>query len=347
MARTWFGWVPVTFLRDLLRFAPARHDHLPAARIALGVAVPLGLLVTLGRPDLAVYASFAAFTGVYARHEPLGARVRHQAQAASLLLACVALGVVLADAGVSPWGVVLAGAVVSAVGAVLAAALGLRPAGSLFFTFAVVTVASVRTPAPFGEAMAVAGVTAALSVLLGVLGALLSGRLRPEELSVPVSAPLPESELSWHGLRHVVAAFAGGVAGMVSGVGHSPWAMVAAVAPISMQDQRGRVQRAVQRVLGTLGGAGGAAVLLHVSWSPLASVLWIVGLQFLAELFIARNYSVGLVFVTPLALMMARLASPGSVGELVWARVVETLLGAVVGLLVVLLVRSRAERTAR
>ncbi|MPY65269.1 FUSC family protein [Deinococcus sp. SDU3-2] len=331
-------------IRELLRLGPAQRDHLPAGRIALGVAVPLLTLLWWGRLDLSIYASFAAFTGIYARHEPLGTRLRHQSTSAALLLACEALGIWLAQTGTGPWGVTLAGALVSGVGAVLAAALGLRPAGSLFFVFAVTSIAGLSRPAPFGEALGVAAATAVFCLGLGVLGALLSERVRPDELQPPSPSPLDEAGLSWHSLRHVLAAGLGGAAGLLSPFGHSAWAMVAAVAPISAQDHRGRVQRGLHRIVGTLGGVGVAAVVLALPPSPWLLVGLIVVLQFLAEVFVTRNYSVSLLFVTPLALLMTQLTQPGDPAALLTARAAETVLGALIGLAVVVLVRSGAER---
>ncbi|THF85259.1 FUSC family protein [Deinococcus sp. KSM4-11] len=331
--------------RPFLTLGPAHRDHLPAGRIALGVAVPLVLLLGLGHLNLIVYAAFAAFTGIYARHEPLGTRLRHQVVSAALLLACLSAGWALAQAGTGPWGVALAGALAAGVGAVLAAALGLRPAGSLFFVFAVTTAASTPPP-PFALALGVAAGSAALSVGLGVVGALFSERVRPNELAAPPPNRLSEEDLAWHGLRHLIAAGLGGVAGVLIGLGHTPWAMVAAVAPISAQDQRGRVQRALERMVGTLLGVLVAAPLLALGLPVWAKVVAVVLLQFLAELFAARNYSLTLLFVTPLALLLTTLGHPAPAGPILLARAVETVLGALIGLGVVLLVRSAAEQRA-
>ena len=58
--------------RELFGLEPARRDHIPAFRIAIGVAIPLLLLLATHRLDLAIYATFGAFTGIYARHETPG-----------------------------------------------------------------------------------------------------------------------------------------------------------------------------------------------------------------------------------------------------------------------------------
>ncbi|EYB69579.1 hypothetical protein DEIPH_ctg004orf0098 [Deinococcus phoenicis] len=327
-------------MRELLTVSPARRDHLPAGRIALGVAVPLGLLLWLGRIDLTIYAAFGAFTGIYARHEPFGSRLAHQLESAVLLVACVALGLGLSHGGAGPWVMVGAGSVVAASGAVLAALLRLRPAGSLFFIFATTAIASIPQAAPFGLGVGVAAASAGFSVLLGVLGALFSERLRPGELAPPPPDPLEGTELALHGLRYLVAAALAGALGLLSSFGHSYWAMVAAAAPLALSGHRARVQRAIHRIVGTLGGVGVTAFLLAFGLRPWQTALLVVVLQFLAELFVGRNYSLALLFITPLALLMSQLAHPVEVADLLTARAVETVIGAAVGLLVVVVLRS-------
>jgi hypothetical protein len=51
---------PQNHLRDLFHLNPSRRDHIPAFRIAVGVAVPLLILLVTDRLDLAIYAAFRA-----------------------------------------------------------------------------------------------------------------------------------------------------------------------------------------------------------------------------------------------------------------------------------------------
>lgn len=70
---------------EFFRVPPLQRNHVPAARIALSVAVPLLFLLVVGRTDLAIYAAFGAFTSIYARNEPIRARFTHQTQAGVLI----------------------------------------------------------------------------------------------------------------------------------------------------------------------------------------------------------------------------------------------------------------------
>ncbi len=78
-------------------------------------------------------------------------------------------------------------------------------------------------------------------------------------------------------------------------------------------------------------------------------MLVLVILEFLLEYVVARNYGLGVVFLTPLALLLTDLAAPGPAGELVQDRALGSLLGVTVALLCALLVvhdqaALRAER---
>ncbi|WP_341856891.1 FUSC family protein [Brachybacterium sp. GPGPB12] len=63
-------------------------------------------------------------------------------------------------------------------------------------------------------------------------------------------------------------------------------------------------------------------------------------------MFILRNYSIALLFITPLALLMVRLGHPQPAGPMLEARVLETAIGVVVGLALVLGRYARERRSA-
>lgn len=57
---------------SLFTIAPGNRDHEVGVRCAVSVFVPLVLLLVLDRVDLAVFASFGAFTAIYGRNQPHG-----------------------------------------------------------------------------------------------------------------------------------------------------------------------------------------------------------------------------------------------------------------------------------
>lgn len=144
------------------------------------------------------------------------------------------------------------------------------------------------------------------------------------------------------------AGLAGGLA-LVLGLGHGYWAAISAAAVLHSINVRTTAQRAVQRTLGTVAGLVLAFGVLAARPDSAALVLVIVLLEFLLEYFVARNYGLGMVFLTPLALLLTDLDSPEPAGALVQDRALSSVLGIVIGLICALLVvhdhaAVRAER---
>lgn len=122
--------------------------------------------------------------------------------------------------------------------------------------------------------------------------------------------------------------------------------MVTAVTPLGAADTGGILKRALQRLLGTGAGLLVSLGLLSLALPPLAVIAVVIILQVWTELFIARNYGLAVVSITPLALLMSSLAVPVNPLALVLDRGVETVLGLEVAVVVVLAthhwVRARA-----
>lgn len=337
--------MPASNVRQLFALQPSRQDHLPALRIAVSVAVPLSLLLLLGRTDLTIYAAFGAFTSIYARHEPLRQQMAHQAKAGALVVVSVLIGALLSWAGAPELVVLGVTALVASIGAMISAALGLKPAGSLFFIFACGAVGSLGPDAvahpllALGVAAASAGLSIALAALWHLLGEGAGATTDPRPR-------LTREQLLAHGGRFLVATVVAAGLSVLVGLSHNYWAQVAAAAPIAAPTHLARLQRGVHRMVGTIGGVGVAAFVLSIPLEPWHMVVYVVVFQFLAEMFVGRNYSLALLFITPLALLMTQLAHPVEVVSLLEARAVETVLGALCGLAVVYFWRTREERAA-
>ncbi|MGW0883896.1 FUSC family protein [Streptomyces sp. NPDC002671] len=130
---------------------------------------------------------------------------------------------------------------------------------------------------------------------------------------------------------------AGGLA-LLLHLEHGYWAAISAAAVLHSVNVRTTAQRAVQRTLGTVLGLLIAFGVLAAQPPPMTLALVIVALEFLLEYVVARNYGLGVVFLTPLALLLSDLATPAPVGELVLDRVLGSVVGIVTGLLCALLV---------
>ncbi|MGQ4424905.1 FUSC family protein, partial [Streptomyces violaceoruber] len=132
-----------------------------------------------------------------------------------------------------------------------------------------------------------------------------------------------------------------GYASLALGIGRPYWALVTAAA-LYQANVTLTWSRAVQRVVGNLAG-----VLLFAAIAPLAHlgqallVLCCLALNFGAEALITRNYWLGSVCVTPMALLVTEFAGYQAPGDLMTERAVDTLVGALVGFLAAVVVTNR------
>ena len=75
-----------------------------------------------------------------------------------------------------------------------------------------------------------------------------------------------------------------------------------------------------------------AAAALVLQPSDLVIVLLVAACSFGVELLVGRNYGIAMVFVTPLALLAVHLATPTPVEQLLVDRLVESIIGALIGI---------------
>ncbi|WP_247827917.1 FUSC family protein [Arthrobacter antioxidans] len=335
----------MSLLRDLVHVAPSARDHQPALRCAIGVAVPLSVVLLLGRLDLAVFATFGAFAGIYGRNEPHRERLATQLRGGGLMLGVILAAALTGGADVGPWDLVLLTGAVAGIGTFLAGLFRLRPGGSLFHIFAFATIASVPGQPPLWEGLSTAAATAGFATLLGQAGNLWPRHRTPWERAAtyrPTAQHL--AALGREAGLYVAAAVLAGSLATALGIGHTYWAMVAATVPLVGQSARARVTRGLQRILGTFAGLVLTALVLLPGLAAWQLVLVIAVAQFAAEMFILRQYALAQAFVTPLALVSTQLAHPTAPAGLLADRALETSIGACVGIALVLAlhVRQRA-----
>ncbi|MDQ0822458.1 hypothetical protein QFZ79_000195 [Arthrobacter sp. V4I6] len=341
-------------VRALHRLEPANNDHLSALRVAVSVALPSLLLLIAGRTDLVIYAVFGALTGMYGRSEQHQLRLRHQAQAAMVLLTGVAVGMFLSVNHLHSWWLVAVEAVLAGVGSVYSDRVRLKPNGPFFGILALGACASVPTAVPWHVAMLIATGSAAFSLAVGFSGWV---RRRSWQRAAVRNRPGAggHQEVLVHAARYVLAVGAAGTLGVLSGSGHPHWAMAAAAVPLAGADLPSSVRRGIHRIVGTLLGlAVTAVVILPGPWWLAATfpgrqtmllALLVIFFQFTTELFMTRHYGLAMVSFTPVILLMTQLAAPIDPAVLILERAVETLVGALVGILVVVAVQRSGSRT--
>ncbi|MFG2216083.1 FUSC family protein [Streptomyces sp. NPDC048685] len=151
----------------------------------------------------------------------------------------------------------------------------------------------------------------------------------------------PGSPLLPIGARALLGCALAGYVSQAVGVGRPYWAIVTA-ASLYQANVTLSWNRALQRTLGNLLGVLVFAAILPVSRTgPLALIGFCLFFGFAAEALITRNYWLGSVAVTPMALLVLEFGGTHPAGELVGDRVLDTVIGAGVGILAAMLVTNR------
>ncbi|WP_455772220.1 FUSC family protein [Streptomyces lydicus] len=164
---------------------------------------------------------------------------------------------------------------------------------------------------------------------------------RPRGLRAVLARLAPGSPLLPIGARVAVGCALAGWASMAVGVGHPYWAVVTA-ASIYQANTTLSWQRALQRTLGNLLGLGLFTALLPlIHTGQLAMIALALAFQLGAEACITRNYWLGSVWVTPMALLLTEFGSHLPATTLIADRWIDTVVGAGVGLVCCIAVTNR------
>lgn len=169
---------------------------------------------------------------------------------------------------------------------------------------------------------------------------------RPDRRADPRPRPATEHRTRLHHLaplatRTALGCTVAGLAALALGVGRPYWALVTA-ASLFQANVTLTWSRGVQRVVGNLLG-----VLLFAALTPLtrlhpaALVVSVLACSFGAEALIARNYWLGTVCVTPMALLITEFTHLQDPGVLITQRVLDTLVGALAGFAAAVVVTNR------
>jgi uncharacterized membrane protein YccC len=224
---------------------------------------------------------------------------------------------------------------------------GAGPPGGLFFML--VAGASIRLTAP--PSLDGVGLDGGLVIGMLALGATIAYLVVVAPLAWPsvrrrdleAHHARQRFRFSLHGDTRVIVvrlAIAAGIAVLVAaplGVHRTYWVLLTVIA-ILQNGRRLRLTalRGIHRVVGTLIGLALFALIFHFDPQGLWLALILASLQFVVELVVIRNYGLALIFITPLALTIASAGDPGDVDTVTATRVIDTLLGAAIALVVLL-----------
>lgn len=156
-------------------------------------------------------------------------------------------------------------------------------------------------------------------------------------------ANLSSASLRHTAVRVAIASAVSGWAAVACGLEHPLWASMGAMAALQGLNFTHTVQRGIQRLLGNIGGAAIAAILVAASLGYWQAVVAVVVLQILAEIMVLVNYAVTTLAVTPMALLLTGFTAPIS-PEAGMTRILDTLIGVVVGVVVAAVTVSRTDR---
>jgi uncharacterized membrane protein YccC len=127
----------------------------------------------------------------------------------------------------------------------------------------------------------------------------------------------------------------GSIVGLVLGADRSYWVIIPAIAVLQVgHNKRNTTIRALHRILGTILGLFIFFLLYQAEPSGLWIVLIIMLLQFAIEVVVVKNYGLALIFITPVALTIATATRTEDFIFSARERVLDTLIGAGIGLVV-------------
>jgi hypothetical protein len=339
-----------SWLRDLVLIGPHRGAHRAAVRAGASMGIPLAVLYALGRTELSLFTAIGAFTAIFGREQSGQSRWRIQVGVGLSLVLSVLVGTEIGTRPLHAWIVVPVATLWAGAAYVLSEAESWQPPGPLFpvYALAASSAAPGAAVSPWIAAAMTAG-SAVVAIAIGSAGyvkalsvratASKAQRGRAPVLRDPAPARLAAVGTSAgkiHLVRYLTATAAAGMLVTLAGIGHPYWTFVTAVVPMAASTTSARITRAAQRLIGTLLGLALAAAILALHPGGLTAIAVVAVLQFATELFTMRNYSLGLVFFTPLALSLAELVNPTDTVRLLTDRTAETLLGLAIAIVTTL-----------
>jgi len=331
-------------LRPLIRLQESPVRWPVALQAGLSMGLPVALLTLLGRPDLGLLTSSGAFASLYLAYRSRRTRAVWLPVISAGLFLSATLGVLTAH---HPALALVTMAALTAVSSLVMFGLHVGPPGAVFFVLSAGVSGHLTSPATAGGAglsprvvlgMLLVGLAVAYAVTMAPM--LLPGvRARDRALhEAREPAAFSFDRASRIIVTRVVAASA--VAALVCiplGVHRAYWVMLTVVAILQAAPHvRLTISRGVQRVVGTFLGMGVFALVWQLHSTGLWLALVLGALQFLTEIVVTRNYGLALLTITPLAMTMVAQGHHGAVSELLETRLLDTVLGAAVAMVVLL-----------
>jgi hypothetical protein len=310
---------------------PLRFGLLAGLQAAMASLIALPLIHASPWPHLIGFASLGALVALFGRFAPEAGR-------SGIVLRCAILQVLAVfTMSLAAWlGAPLALQILLlAIGCglfYLASTMGgFGPPGALIFVFA--ASASMGHLGSFHEAAERAAATAIVAALAwGICRATDFYRRNPRPaIPLPVEPARPIGHRLIAAARIMAGSALAAYAAHAAGASHPGWAAMGATAVLQGTHLHISMNRALQRMAGTIVGAILVGLILALSPSIWTVIALLTVLTIATEVVIGTNYGLGQILVTPMALLMTYLATAQSEG-MVPERVLDTLIGASIGM---------------
>ncbi len=294
-------------------------------------------------PQLVGFPALGALAALFGRYATLKRRRHIVLTCGALLTLGVLLPSLASLAGASPAMLIGLLALLAGLATIAVSRWGLGGPGAVIFVFAV---GAVLTPIhSWGEVFARTAGTAWGAALAWAICAL-TDPLRPAVASTLLKSPAPaplKSQLIAAGRITIGAGLAAFLA-HTAGWNYPAWAAIGATAVMQGTHLHITMNRALQRMAGTVIGACIVWTILAQHPPFWAIVAAIVAFQLITEVIIGFNYALGQITVTPMALLMTYLASPVVHSDMPVERVLDTIVGAALGIILALVFSSMDDR---
>ncbi len=278
------------------------------------------------------FPALGALASLFGRYASARHRARIVAICAILLTVAVFVPSLASYGGASSNAKLLLLALIAGCATLAVAHWQLGGPGPVIFTFA-----AAGGLAPLGSWHSVAEQTLATAAGGAVAWAVcrMTDRLRSAELAslnMPVAPHRPFRHELIAAARLTAGAATAALVAQAIGWQHPAWAAIGALAVMQGGHLHITMSRALQRMAGTIIGAFIAWVILSQPLPPWGLIAIVAAFQFITEAVIGYNYALGQITVTPMALIMTYLAAPATAANMPVERVLETLLGAGLGI---------------
>jgi uncharacterized membrane protein YccC len=323
-----------------------RNASIAGLQAALSILIALASTHLSPWPYLVGFPALGALAALFGRYASIQRRRQIVLICGAILTAGVSLPSLISFAGAPPAAMVLLLALFAGASTIAVSRWGLGGPGAVIFVFAA---GAVMGPVDSWATVVERGLGTAWGAVLAWLVCALTDRLRAQEVIIPGLSssrkPAPFShQLVVAGRITAGAAISAWIA-YAAGWHYPAWAAIGAVSVMQGGHLHVTMNRSLQRMAGTVLGA-------CIVWAILAQdpPFWfmvgaIVVFQFVTEVIIGYNYALGQIAITPMALLMTHLASPVASSNMPVERVMDTIVGAAIGIVFAVIFSSVDDRT--